>query len=136
MAGEGGVHVHRGAGADRYGQDGWPQPAGGLAQSLDILGGQTDAERELDEMRGPKVADRAEDDPRLQLKPVAADPGTTWRPQPGRHFEAMIRMMGGGGQAAMPGIEQGDAVSSSTVAEGRGDAQRTFSGTPYWEVIY
>ena len=37
-----------------------------LAQSLDILGGKTEAERELDAMRGPKVADRWEDDPRLQ----------------------------------------------------------------------
>ena len=46
-----------------------------MAQSLDILGGKTEAERELDEMRGPKVADRGEDDPRLQLaRPVAADP--------------------------------------------------------------
>ena len=89
-----------------------------LAQSLDILGGKTDAERELDEMRGPRVADRAEDDPRLQLKPVAADPEhDVEAANPAGSFEAMIRMLGGGsGKAAMPGIEQAAA------GDGGGDA--------------
>ena len=80
-----------------------------MAQSLDILGGKTDAERELDEMRGPKVADHWEDDPRLQAsRPVAADPAAgVEASNPEGSFEAMIRLMGGGsGKPAMPGIEQ------------------------------
>lgn len=91
-----------------------------LAQSLDILGGRTDAERELDEMRGPKVADRVEDDPRLQLKPVAADPGRgVEAANPEGSFEAMIRLMGGGaGKPAMPGIEQAMADSAEGGASG------------------
>ena len=43
-----------------------------LAASLDIMGGKTDAERELDAMRGPVVAANAQDDPRFGK--VAADP--------------------------------------------------------------
>lgn len=44
-----------------------------MAQAIDLLGGKTDAERELEAMRGPKVADRIEDDPRLQAS-RPADP--------------------------------------------------------------
>jgi hypothetical protein len=88
-----------------------------LAQSLDILGGKTDAERELDEMRGPRVADRVEDDPRLQMKPVAADPDRDVEASnPAGSLEAMIKMFGGGtGKPAMPGIEQ-------AAVDGGGDA--------------
>jgi hypothetical protein len=79
-----------------------------MAQQLDFTGAKSDAERELDELRGPRVADRIEDDPRLQLRPVAADPDTgTEAANPDGSFEAMIRMFGGGaGPAAVPGIEQ------------------------------
>jgi len=75
------------------------------AQALDILGGKSEEEKELDRMRGPMVAARAEDDPRLQLKPVAADPGKgVEASNPSGSFEAMIRMMGGGTSPAVPGI--------------------------------
>jgi hypothetical protein len=45
-----------------------------LAAAIDILHEPTEEERELERMRGPKVADRVEDDPRFGR--VAADPGT------------------------------------------------------------
>lgn len=79
-----------------------------LAQSLDIMGGRTPEEEELDRMRGPMVAARAEDDPRLQLRPVAADPERGIEAaNPDGSFEAFIAMMGGGmGPPAMPGAEQ------------------------------
>jgi hypothetical protein len=81
-----------------------------MAQSLDILGGKSEAERELDRMRGPKVADRVEDDPRLQLKPVAADPEQgVEASNPAGSLEAMIKMFGGGSKPAMPGVEQANA---------------------------
>ena len=67
------------------------------AQSLDILGGRSPEEEELDRMRGPKVADRVEDDPRLQLKPVAADPDHgVEAANPVGSFEGFLAMMGGG----------------------------------------
>jgi hypothetical protein len=79
-----------------------------MAQELDLLGGKSARDRELDAIRGEKVADRAEDDPRLQLKPVPADPAKgVEAANPQGSFEAMIRMLGGGmGPPAMPGIEQ------------------------------
>lgn len=43
-----------------------------MAQALDIMGGQDPREAELDRIRGPKVADRIEDDPRFGK--VQADP--------------------------------------------------------------
>ena len=95
-----------------------------LAQSIDILGGKTEAERELDAMRGPKVADRWEDDPRLQAsRPVAADPARGIEASnPDGSFEAMIKMFGGGdaGKPAMPGIEQAaaEAGTDQDAAEG------------------
>ena len=78
------------------------------AQQLDIFGGRTPEEEELDRIRGPRVADRVEDDPRFSR--VAADPGRgVEAANPGGSFEAMIRLMGGGaGSPAMPGIEQAE----------------------------
>lgn len=76
------------------------------AQALDFLGGRTPEEEELDRMRGPKVADRLEDDPRFAK--VAADPdkGIEASNAAGS-FESFVAMMGGGmGPAAMPGIGQ------------------------------
>lgn len=76
-----------------------------LAQSIDILDGKSDAERELDAMRGPRVADDWRDDPRLAQ--VAADPehGVEAANSPGS-FEAFSAMFGmpmpngsGGGEA-------------------------------------
>lgn len=77
-----------------------------MAQQLDFLGGRSEEERELDAIRGEKVADRIEDDPRFA--PVAADPDKgVEAANPQGSFEAMIRMFGGGmGPAAIPGIEQ------------------------------
>lgn len=74
------------------------------AQHLDITGGRDEAERELDAIRGPKVADRWEDDSRLSGK-VQADPqrGVEAANAEGS-FEAMLRLMGGGPKPAMPGI--------------------------------
>jgi hypothetical protein len=89
-----------------------------MAQSLDILGGKSEAERALDEMRGPKVADRMEDDPRLQTtRPVAADPDQgVEAANPAGSLEAMIQMFGGGaGKTAIPGIEQAAAESGGEV---------------------
>lgn len=45
-----------------------------LAASLDIFGTGSPEERELDRIRGAKVADSVEDDPRFGK--VAADPGS------------------------------------------------------------
>ena len=74
------------------------------AQALDILGGKTEAEKELDRIRGPVVCERWEDDPRFSK--VAADPGKgVEASNPSGSFEAMIRMMGGGTSPAVPGIE-------------------------------
>ena len=104
------------------GKTGGRNPLVELAQSLDILGGKTQAERELDEMRGPKVADRIEDDPRLQTaRPVAADPAAgVDAANPEGSFEAMLRLLGGGaGKTAVPGIEQAAGESSPPDEEGR-----------------
>jgi hypothetical protein len=77
------------------------------AKELDIFGGKSGRDKELDAIRGEKVADDWRDDPRLA--PVAADPekGVEASNASGS-FEAMLAMMGGGmgGPAAMPGIEQ------------------------------
>lgn len=96
------------------------------AQDLDILGGgaRSEAERELDEMRGPMVARRAEDDPRLQMAwPVAADPEAgVEASNPAGSFEGFLTLMGGGaGKPAMPGAEQ--------ATEGGEDLSRT-AGPP------
>jgi hypothetical protein len=73
------------------------------AQALDILGGRT-PEEELDRMRGPRVADRIEDDPRFAR--VAADPAKGIEAaNPDGSFEAMMHMLGGGTSPAIPGIE-------------------------------
>ena len=55
-------------------------------------------------MRGPKVSDQWEDDPRLQAsRPVAADPARGIEASnPDGSFEAMIRMFGGDGAASPP----------------------------------
>jgi len=90
-------------------QTGGRNPLVEAAQALDFTGGIDPAEAELDALRGPRVADRIEDDPRLQLsRPVAADPDKGVEAgNPTGSFEAFIAMMGGGmGPPAMPGAEQ------------------------------
>lgn len=54
------------------GKHGGRNPLVDMAQSIDILGGKTPEERELDRIRGPRMYDRAEDDHRLGK--TAADP--------------------------------------------------------------
>lgn len=65
-----------------------------LAQSIDIFGGKTPEERELDRIRGPKVADSVEKDPRFAK--VAADPehGVEASNAAGS-YEAFAAMFGG-----------------------------------------
>ena len=74
------------------------------AQALDILGGKTEEEKELDRIRGPRVADRIEDDPRFSR--VAADPRKGVEAEnPQGSFEAFMAMMGGGTSPGMAGVE-------------------------------
>lgn len=71
-----------------------------LAQSIDILGGKSPEEQELDRIRGEKVADRIEDDPRFAK--VAADPDTGTEAANGQgSYEAFL--MAFGGPPPMPG---------------------------------
>lgn len=81
-------------------QHGGKNPLVELAASIDIFGGQSEAERELDRIRGPKVADSVESDPRFGK--VAADPdrGVEASNASGS-YEAFMAMMGG--PPPMPG---------------------------------
>lgn len=65
-----------------------------LAQSIDIFGGRTPEEIELERIRGPKVADSIEDDPRFGK--VAADPDTGQEAaNAAGSYEAFLSLMGG-----------------------------------------
>lgn len=65
-----------------------------LAQSIDIFSSKTPEERELDRIRGPKVADRVEDDPRFAR--VAADPAAGVEAgNSAGSYEAFASMFGG-----------------------------------------
>ena len=83
-------------------QTGGKNPLVEMAQSIDIMAGQDEAERELAAIRGEKVADDWRDDPRLQ-RPVPADPGkgveASNAPASYEGFMAMF----GGGSALPPG---------------------------------
>lgn len=75
-------------------------------KEIDVFAGQPDRDRELDAIRGEKVADRLEDDPRFQR--VAADPSRGVEAANGTgSFEALMTLMGGGAKPAMPGLGQG-----------------------------
>lgn len=68
-----------------------------LAASLSIM--PTEADLELERIRGPRVADSIEDDPRFGK--VAADPATGQEAANGAgSFEAMLSMFGASGVAA------------------------------------
>jgi hypothetical protein len=71
------------------------------AQAISITGEPDEAERQLSLIRGEKVADRLEDDPRLDLK-VAADPehGVEADNTSGS-YEALMQMFAG--PPPMPG---------------------------------
>lgn len=65
-----------------------------MAASIDILGRKTPEEEELDRIRGPKVADRWQDDARLA--PVAADPAAGVEAQnPAGSYESLLASFGG-----------------------------------------
>lgn len=68
-----------------------------LAQDLHII--PTEEDRELERIRGPRVADRIEDDPRFAT--VAADPATGQEAaNAAGSFESMLAMFGASGVAA------------------------------------
>jgi hypothetical protein len=70
------------------------------AMEIDIFGGRSERDILLDQIRGEKVADRAEDDPRISK--VAADPKAgVEAANPSGSFEAMLRMFSGGARPAM-----------------------------------
>ncbi len=75
-------------------QHGGRNPLVELAASIDIFGGRSPEEIELDRIRGPRVADSIEDDPRFGK--VAADPdaGVEASNSAGS-YEAFMTMMGG-----------------------------------------
>jgi hypothetical protein len=90
-------------------ETGGRNPLVDAAQELDILGGRSERDRErdreLDAIRGEKVADRIEDDPRFSK--VAADPERgVEAANPDGSFEAMLAMMSGGTSPAIPDIGQ------------------------------
>lgn len=77
-----------------------------LAQEISIFGDPRDAE--LERMRGERVADRLEDDPRFQQ--VAADPDKGVEAANGTgSFEALMAGWGGSGRNAftIPSPEEG-----------------------------
>lgn len=73
-----------------------------MAHAIDIFGAKSPEEQELDRIRGPKVADSIEDDPRFGK--VAADPeaGVEASNAAGSYEAFMARM---GGPPPMPGRE-------------------------------
>jgi hypothetical protein len=71
-----------------------------LASDIDIFGGKSGEQRALDELRGPKVADSIEDDPRFGK--IAADPDTGQEASNGQgSYESFMTMFGG--PPPMPG---------------------------------
>jgi hypothetical protein len=76
-------------------QTGGKNPLVELAHAIDIMGEQSDADRELEAMRGPRVADSIEDDPRFAK--VAADPEAGQEAANGQgSYEGFMAMFGGG----------------------------------------
>jgi hypothetical protein len=82
-------------------QTGGKNPLVELAHAIDILGEPDEAQRELEAMRGPRVADSIEDDPRFGK--VAADPGTGQEAANGQGSYEGFMAMFGGGSALPPG---------------------------------
>jgi len=81
-------------------QTGGKNPLVEMASAIDILGGRTAGEAELDRIRGPMVARHAEDDPRIGK--IAADPEAGVEADNGvGSYEAFMAMMGG--PPPMPG---------------------------------
>jgi hypothetical protein len=81
-------------------QHGGKNPLVEAAASIDIFGDKSPEEQELDRIRGPRVADSVEDDPRFGR--VAADPGAGVEASNGSgSYEAFLSLMGG--PPPMPG---------------------------------
>jgi hypothetical protein len=75
-------------------QHGGRNPLVEMAAAIDIFGGKSPEEQELDRIRGPKVADHVEDDPRFGK--VAADPAAgVEASNAAGSYEAFMTMMGG-----------------------------------------
>jgi hypothetical protein len=71
-----------------------------LAMDIDIFGEKSEEQKALDAMRGEKVADRVEDDPRFGK--IAANPDTGQEADNGQgSYEAFMTMFGG--PPPMPG---------------------------------
>lgn len=74
------------------------------AQKIDFLGtGPTEEERELDRIRGPKVADDWKDDPRIAPQPANPETGEE-ASNPEGSMEAFMTMFGGQPMAPPPGV--------------------------------
>lgn len=89
-------------------KSGGKNPLVEMVKEIDVFAGREKSvrDKELDELRGPKVADRLEDDPRVDHR-VAADPERgVEAANPSGSFEAMLAMMGGGPKPAMPGVAE------------------------------
>lgn len=83
-------------------KSGGRNPLVDAAAGIDVFAG-AGRDRELDALRGEKVADRWEDDPRLQdQRPVAADPEQgVEASNPEGSYEQFLMLMGGGMRPAM-----------------------------------
>jgi len=73
------------------------------ALAIDALGGRTAEELELDAIRGERVADRVEDDPRFAPQPADPEHGAEASNADGS-FERLMQLMGGGSRPPMPDI--------------------------------
>jgi hypothetical protein len=76
-----------------------------MVKEISIFGEKTSEERELDAIRGEKVADRAADDPRFALVPADPERGVE-ASNAGGSFEALMSGWGGsGGRPAFAPLE-------------------------------
>jgi hypothetical protein len=76
------------------GKHGGRNPLVEAAASISVFGDKAPEEQELDRIRGPKVADSVEDDPRFGK--VAADPEAGVEASNGAgSYEAFLSLMGG-----------------------------------------
>lgn len=88
-------------------KSGGRNPIVDAAMRIDIFA-KEDGSKDLDELRGEKVADRPEEDSRLQTaRPVAADPRAgVEAANPEGSYESMMRLFGGGPRPAMPDLQE------------------------------
>lgn len=72
-----------------------------MATNIDIFAGRTQEDQELERIRGPRVADRIEDDPRFAPIPAQPDKGVEASNAEGS-YEAFQAMFGGAQLPAAP----------------------------------